>query len=77
MSNEYQPGDIIYILMKRENTEGLLDDWLHHGYECDLHIHKSKQNQGCVVVETKSLMWANRIIKWHKYERVTYKHSKQ
>ena len=74
---DYKQGDTIYILMKRENAEVLLDDWLRHVYECDLHIHKSKQTQGCVVVETKDLMWANRIIKWHNYDKVTYKHKKQ
>ena len=74
---DYKTGDTIYILMMRENAEGLLDDWIRHGYECDLHIHKSKQTQGCVVVETKDLMWANRIIKWYRYEQVTYKHPKQ
>ena len=42
MSNDYKQGDTIYILMKRENAEELLDDWMRHGYECDLHIHKSK-----------------------------------
>lgn len=71
---EYRQGDTIYILMKRGNAESLLEDWLYHCYRCDLHVHKSEKNQGCVVVETKDLMWANRIIKWHKYERVTYKH---
>ena len=74
---DYKQGDTIYILMKRENAEELLDDWMRHGYECDLHIHKSKQTQGCVVVETKDMMWANRIIKWHRYDQVTYKHPKQ
>ena len=74
---DYKQGDTIYILMKRENAEELLDDWMRNGYECELHIHKSKQTQGCVVVETKDIMWANRIIKWHRYERVTYKHKKQ
>lgn len=59
--------------MTFENAECLLDDWLHHDYGCDLRIHRSKQNQGCVVVETKNLIWAKRIIRWYKYEKVTYK----
>lgn len=71
---EYKDGDTIYILMKSGSAESLMDDWLHLNYECDLHVHRSKKNKGCLVVETKNLMWANRIIRWHSYERVTYKH---
>ena len=74
---DYKQGDTIYILMKRENAEGLLDDWLHHNYVCDLHIRRSVKNKGKVVVETNDLMWASRIIKWHGYEQVTYKHTKK
>lgn len=77
MSNEYQQGDTIYILMDAMSAKGLLDDWLHHNYECDLHLRRSVKNKGKLVVETKDLMWANRIIKWHRYERVTYNHPKQ
>lgn len=76
MNNEYQQGDTIYILMDAMSAKGLLDDWLHN-YECDLHLRRSVKNKGKLVVETKDLMWAIRIIKWHKYEQVTYKHRKQ
>ena len=76
MSNEYQRGDTIYILMDAMGAQGLLDDWLHHNYECDLHIHRSKKNKGKVVVETKDPIWANRIIRWHGHEQITYKSKK-
>ena len=33
---------------------------------------KSGKNKGKFVLKTKSLMWANRIIQWHGYEKVTY-----
>ena len=53
MSNDYKQGDTIYILMTAMCAQGLLEDWLQHNYECDLHLHRSKQNKGMVVVETK------------------------
>ena len=71
---KHRDGDTIYILMKYAAAESLLDDWLHLSFTCDLTVHRSKKNKGCIVVETKSLMWANRIIGWHGYEQVTYKH---
>ena len=77
MNNEYQQGDTIYILMDAMSAKGLLDDWLHHNYECDLHLRRSVKNKGKVVIETKEPMLASRIIKWHRYDQVTYKHPKQ
>lgn len=77
MTQEYQQGDTIYILMDSTSAQGLLEDWLHHNYECDLHLRRSVKNKGKVVIETKDPMWASRILKWHGYEKVTYKHQKQ
>ena len=77
MTQEYQQGDTIYILMDSKSAEGLLNDWLHFNYECDLLIHRSKKNPGKVVIETTDPMWANRILKWHTYQEVTYKSRKQ
>lgn len=77
MSNEYHQGDTIYILMAATRASSLMEDWLHYNYECDLLIHRSKKNKGKVVIETHDLMWASRIIQWHSYEQVTYKHPKQ
>ena len=77
MDNDYQEGDTIYILMDSSSASGLMDDWLHYNYECSLLVHRSQKNRGKVVVETKNLMWASRIIKWYTYESVTYKRKKQ
>ena len=73
MSNDYKQGDTICILMTATDAQGLLDDWLYYNYECDLHLHRSRRHKGMVVVETKDPMWANRIIKFYNYERLTYK----
>lgn len=72
MNSDYKQGDTIYILMDPIHAHGLMDDWVNHNYECDLMVHRSKKNKGKIVVETKDLMWANRIIQWHSYEKVTY-----
>lgn len=59
--------------MERRCAEGLLDDWLENNYECDLVVHVSKKTPGCVVVETKDLMWCNRILRWFRYKSVCIK----
>ncbi len=76
MENEYREGDTIYILLKKTQAEGVLNDWLEGRWECDLKVHKSQKTKGCVVVETTSLMWMSRIIRWYGYEKVSYKHQK-
>lgn len=74
MTQEYQQGDTIYILMNATSAMGVSDDWLGHDYGCDLHIRRSVKNKGMVVIETKDPLWAGRIMRWHGYEKVTYKH---
>lgn len=70
---DYKEGDTIYILMKADMAQAMMDGWLLGNYQCDLHVCRSKKTKGCVVVKTKDIMWANRIIKWHGYEKVTYR----
>lgn len=77
MKEDYQQGDTIYILMDGMSAHGLLEDWLSHSYECDLNIRRSQKNKGKVVIETSDLMWASRIIEWHPYEKVTYRHKRK
>lgn len=71
---EYKEGDTIYILMKGDHAACLAEDWYEKNYECDLLIKRSVKNKGKVVIVTKNLMWANRIIRWFPYEEVTYRH---
>ena len=59
--DKYKDGDTIFILMTAEQCKSVMREWLEHNYECDLNVLK-----------TKSLMWSNRIIQWHGYEKVTY-----
>ena len=72
MEKEYKEGDTIYILMEGIMASTLMDDWVNHNYSCDRLVHRSKKHPGCIVVETKNLLWANRIIKWYQYKEVTY-----
>lgn len=70
--NKYKDGDTIFILMTEEQCKSVMREWLEQNYECDLNVMRSQKNKGKFVLKTKSLMWANRIIQWHGYEKVTY-----
>ena len=73
MTADYKPGDTIYILMEPDAAEGLVEDWFTHGYECDMRLKKSEKTPGKVVMITTDMMWASRVIRWHKYLKVTYR----
>ena len=70
--NDYRQGDTIYILLKKIQAESVMDEWLEGNWQCDLTVHRSQKNKGCVVLETTDLMFAARIIQWHTYEKVTF-----
>lgn len=69
----YKNGDTVYMLMDAEMAKELAEYWQVNGFECDLLIRRSRQNKGCVVIETKSVMWASRLIKRYTPIKVTYK----
>ena len=70
--DKYKDGDTIFIVMTAEQCKSVMREWLEQNYECDLNVMRSQKNKGKFVLKTKSLMWANRIIQWHGYEKVTY-----
>lgn len=74
---DYEKGDIIYLLLSKEQCSSVLDDWMECNYTCDLSVRRSTKTPGSYVVTTKSLMWTTRIIKWHGYQSVTYKKPKK
>ncbi len=74
---DYEKGDIIYLLLSKEQCSSVLDDWMECNYTCDLSVRRSTKTPGSYVVTIKSLMWATRIIKWHGYQNVTYKKPKK
>ena len=38
-----------------------------------MRLRKSEKNPGKVVMITTDMMWASRVIRWHKYLKVTFK----
>lgn len=70
---DYRQGQTIYLLLSAQQCHGVVNDWNEAQYECDLRVSRSKKNPGCYVVETRSLMWATRIIKWFGCMEATWK----
>lgn len=70
--DKYKDGDTIFILMTAEQCEFVMREWLERDYECNLTVARSQKTKGKFVLKTKNLMFANMIIRWHGYEKVTY-----
>lgn len=39
----YEKGDIIYLLLSKEQCSSVLDDWLECNYTCDLSVRRSQR----------------------------------
>lgn len=72
--DKYEKGDTFYLLLRPIDAMGVLEDWLIGGYpDTDFLCHQSKKNKGKVVLETKDVMFANRVLSWHPNCQVSIK----
>ena len=71
LTTDYRDGDTIYLLLPGKEARGMLEDWLRaEDADCDLVVHRSHKNPGCVVVETRCLRWAYRVLRWYRVKQV-------
>ena len=73
-SSQYQKGDTIYMLVAPVYIDGIVSDWCYHHHGMALQLHPSTINPGKIVVETKDVIWAARIVKRYKPQKVTFRH---
>ena len=41
---DYEKGDIIYLLLSKEQCSSVLDDWMECNYTCDLSVRRSSRS---------------------------------
>lgn len=63
-SDDYKPGTRFQLLVSGDGLQDIVYDWFDTNQECDLRIRKAKTPH-CAVVETTSVMYANRILRYH------------
>lgn len=63
MTMEWE-NKLYQILLPSGEVMGVLEEWLERNIQSDLRIRRAK-TRGCVVIETKDTMFANRIAMWH------------
>lgn len=52
------------ILLKGQEAEAVVDDWVERNIQSDLRLRRAK-TKGHLVIETTDTMFANRIRMWH------------
>ena len=52
------------ILLRRQEAEAVLEDWIAREVETDIRVRKAK-TKGCVVIEVTDTLYANHIRMWH------------
>ena len=68
----YTRKELYQILLKKSELRGIIEDWDERNIQCDLCIRRAKTN-GHVVVETRDVMFANNIQRWHPGCKVNIK----
>lgn len=64
MQNDIKEGSTFQILVDNWSLGGIVEDWYETNQECDLRLRKAK-TKGHTVIETKGVMFASRIVRWH------------
>lgn len=70
---EFENGDTYYILIDFVQASDIIELWYNKGFKCDIIIHNSKKNSRHVVLETKKVMFADMIRRYHPGCRVNIK----
>lgn len=67
MSDELKPytgTELFQVLIRQSEALSVLDDWIERNIQSDLRIRRAK-TAGCVVIETKDVIFARNICVWH------------
>ena len=60
----YKGTETFQLLVKSGEAVEIVNDWAERGLECDLRLRRAK-TRGHVVIETRDVIFASNIQKWH------------
>lgn len=63
MENEWE-NKLYQILLSGHEALAVMEDWQESNIETDIRLRRAK-TQGCIVIETRDVLFANRIRMWH------------
>lgn len=64
LTDNYTGTEIFQILLHGHEAVAVMKDWVERNIQTDLRVRRAK-TKGCVVVETKDVLFARNIIVWH------------
>lgn len=72
LKDNYTGTETFQILLQGREAVGVMEDWLERNIQTDIRLRRAK-TKGCVVVETKDVIFARNIIVWHPGCKVVIK----
>lgn len=62
--DNYTGNETYQILLKGHEAASVVSDWNERNIQTDLRVRRAK-TKGCIVIETRDVMFANNIRIWH------------
>jgi len=60
----YREGDTVQLLVKSQYIGTVMTDWVERSMEADIRVRRAK-TRGCVVIETRNVMYASYVVRWY------------
>lgn len=64
LEDNYTGTETFQILLKGREAASVVEDWTERNIQTDIRLRRAK-TKGCVVVETKDVIFARNIIVWY------------
>lgn len=68
----YTGNELYQLLLKGSDARSVVNDWVERNVQSDLRIRRAK-TRGCVVIETRDVVFANNITIWYPDAKVAIK----
>ena len=60
----YTGAELYQILLPGHEAAEVMEEWLERNIQADIRFRRAR-TKGCVVMETKDVLFASRITQWH------------
>lgn len=68
----YTGAELYQILLPGHEAAEVMEEWLERNIQADIRFRRAR-TKGCVVMETKDVIFANHIRQWHPGCRINIK----
>lgn len=63
-TNTYTGTELFQILLTGSEAAEVMEEWIQKNIQADIRFRRAK-TKGCVVMETRDVLFASHIVNWH------------